>query len=282
MNGFCAGLLRTGFLVAVALGPGTSLAIGQAAKADVTPARPLTFDVISVKPNHSGATGESMRMNRDGFTATNIEVHDLLLQAFELQEDQQLAGDPKWTSSDRWDIEARIGAEDIDALAKMNFRDHLVMFQQIMVERFGLRFHHETRELSVYALVVAKNGTKMTASTLRPNDSAGIQGEPGVLSPGRGKETGRGTTMKFLAEDLSLQLGREVVDHTGLTGRYDFTLTWTPDNGASATGGSAPSGENQGPSLFTAVQEQLGLKLQPVKAPVDVVVIDHLEKPGEN
>ena len=86
--------------------------------------------------------------------------------------------------------------------------------------------------------------------------------------------------MEFLAEDLSDQLGRKVVDHTGLTGRYDFNLTWTPDD--TATEGSAASGAAPGPSLFTAVQEQLGLKLEPIRAPVDVVVIDHLEKPGEN
>jgi len=88
--------------------------------------------------------------------------------------------------------------------------------------------------------------------------------------------------MEFLAEDLSDVLGRKVVDETRLTGRYDFNLTWTPDDSAAATAGSAASGVAQGPSLFTAVQEQLGLKLEPVKAPVDVVVIDHLEKPAEN
>jgi uncharacterized protein (TIGR03435 family) len=241
----------------------------------------LAFDVISVKPNHSDTTRESMGMNRDGFAATNIQLHDLLLQAFELQEGQQLLGEPKWTTNDRWDIDARIGPEDIDALAKMNFRERLGMFQQIMVERFGLKVHHETRELRVYALVVAPGGPKMTPSKPRPDDPNGIPGDPGVLRATHGKETGIGTMMEFLAEDLSDALGRKVVDRTGLTGRYDFTLTWAPDD-AAAMGSSAASGTAQGPSLFTAVQEQLGLKLEPVKAPVDVVVIDRLEKPGEN
>lgn len=218
-----------------------------------------------------------MRMNPDGFTATNIQIHMLLMQAFQLQEDQELIGDPRWASNNRWDIDARIAAEDISTLKTLNFHQQLGMFQQILVERFALKFHHEMRELPVYELVVAKGGPKMTPSTLRPNDSAGIQGEPGVLTPSRGKETGRGTMMEFLARDLSLQLGRKVVDHTGLTGRYDFALTWTPDD-SSATA----SAESQAPSLFTAVQEQLGLKLQPVKTPIDVVVIDHLEKPADN
>jgi uncharacterized protein (TIGR03435 family) len=244
--------------------------------------KPLTFDVISVRPNHSGSADAWMRMNPDGFTATNIELHVLLLQAFQLQEDQQLVGEPKWTNGDRWDIDARIAAEEMATLGELNYHQRMQMFQEILTERFGLKLHHETREVPVYALVVAKGGPKMTVSKLGPNDTNGIQGDPGILNSARGKETGRGTMMEFLAEDLSDALGRKVVDKTGLTGRYDFTLTWTPDDSAAATGGSAASGATQGPSLFTAVQEQLGLKLEPVKAPVDVVVIDHLEKPAEN
>jgi uncharacterized protein (TIGR03435 family) len=156
------------------------------------------------------------------------------------------------------------------------------MFREILVERFGLKVHHETRTLPVYALVVAKGGPKMTASKPQPNDPDGMPGNPGVLNTSLGRETGRGALIEFLAEDLSDALGRKVVDKTGLTGRYDFTLTWAPDDDAAAMGSSASSGAPQGPSLFTAVQEQLGLKLEPVKAPVDVVVIDHLEKPSEN
>jgi len=267
--------------LAVAL-QATSPASGPQSDSAKTTARPLTFDVISVKPNHSGAARESLGMNRDGFTAANIQLHELLRFAFQLQEDQELLGEPKWTTSDRWDIEGRIAAEDIDALAKMNFHERLGMFQAILTERFGLKVHHETRELPVYELVVAKGGPKMTLSKPRPEDFNGVPGDPGVLNPSRGKETGRGTMMEFLAEDLSDVLGRKVVDETRLTGRYDFNLTWTPDDSAAATAGSAASGVAQGPSLFTAVQEQLGLKLEPVKAPVDVVVIDHLEKPAEN
>jgi uncharacterized protein (TIGR03435 family) len=243
--------------------------------------KPLTFDVISVKPNRTGAADAQMGMSPDGYTSTNIQLHDLLLQAFQLQE-QQLVGEPKWTTSDHWNIDARIAAEDMATLRELNYHQRLSMFQAILTERFGLRVHHETRTLPVYALVVAKGGPKMTPSKPRPDDPGGMQGDPGVLNASRGKERGRGAMMEFLAEDLSDELGRKVLDRTGLTGRYDFTLTWTPDDSAAATGGSAASGAAQGPSLFTAVQEQLGLKLEPVKAPVDVVVIDHLEKPSEN
>jgi uncharacterized protein (TIGR03435 family) len=275
------GLLSAAVLPVAAQQAATPAATPQSNAAQSAP-KTLTFDVISVRPNRSGEERESMGMNRDGFTATNIEVHDLLLRAFELGEEQQLLGEPKWTSSDRWDIDARIEPDEIAALAKMNFRDRLGMFHQILVERFGLKFHHETRELPVYALVVAPGGLKMKASPPRPEDVNGIPSDPGVLNSGHGKETGLGALMEFLAEDLSDALGRKVVDKTGLTGRYDFDLRWTPDDSAAATAGSAATGVAAGPSLFTAVQEQLGLKLEPVKAPVDVVVIDHLEKPSEN
>jgi uncharacterized protein (TIGR03435 family) len=284
-RGFCAGLLSAAFGagLVVALGLVAPLVFSQTTKVDAAPARPLTFDVISVKANRSSAPNADVGMNRDGFTATNIQLHELLLWAFQLQEDQQLVAEPKWTGSDRWDIQARVASEDIAALAKMTYRERLGMFQQIMVDRFGLKVHHETRVLPVYELVVAKGGPKMKLSpTRREDDPNGVPGDPGVLNPSRGREMGRGTMMEFLAEDLSDVLGRKVVDKTGLTRRYDFDLKWTPDDSAAVTGSSAGSGENQGPSLFTAVQEQLGLKLEPVKAPVDVVVIDHLEKPGEN
>ena len=151
--------------------------------------KPLTFDVISVKPNHSGSADAWMGMNRDGFTAANIDLHLLLLQAFELQEGDQLLGEPKWTTGDRWDIDARIAAEDIPALAKMTYHERNGMFREILVERFGLKVHHETRTLPVYALVVAKGGPKMTASKPQPNDPDGMPGNPGVLNTSLGKET---------------------------------------------------------------------------------------------
>jgi uncharacterized protein (TIGR03435 family) len=279
-GGLLAALVFSSIAMPFATAQQAATPAGAQSSAAPGSSKPLAFDVISVKPNRSGLPDAQMRMNPDGFTATNVQIRVLLMQAFQLQEDQQLTGDPKWASDDRWDIDARVAAEDMATLKTLNFHQQLAMFQAILTERFGLKAHHETRRLPVYALVVAPGGPKMTPATLRPNDAAGIEGEPGVLNPGRGKETGRGTMMEFLAIDLSDQLGRKVLDRTGLTGRYDFTLTWTPDD--TATEGSAASGAPQGPSIFTAVQEQLGLRLQPVKAPVDVVVIDRLQKPGEN
>lgn len=240
----------------------------------------LTFDVISVKPDNSGAVGASMGMNADGFTAKNVAVHNLLGQGFQVFKGE-LVGEPKWSESDRWDIEAKISAEDMKAFGKLTFDQRLRMFDQVLEQRFALKVHHETRVLPVYALVVAKSGVKMTPWKPGPNDPPMMEGSPGTLTGGKGKETGRGTTMRFLAEDLSEDLDQRIVDQTGLTGRYDFTLKWTPDDSAAAVN-PANAGTEAGPSLFTALEEQLGLKLVPVKAPIDVVVIDHIEKPAEN
>jgi uncharacterized protein (TIGR03435 family) len=272
-------------LAALAVGAaaqGTAVGAGMQGGVQQETGKPVSFEVISVKPSHSDSTRESMGMNRDGFTATNVQLHDLLLQAFELQERDELVGEPKWTTSDRWDIDARVGEAELDAVARMSFRERLGMFQEIMAERFGLKVRHETRELPVYALVVAKGGPKLKPSPRRPEDPDGIPGDPGVWNSDRGQETGRGTMTVFLAEGLSADIGRKVVDRTGLTGRYDFNLKWTPDDSAAAMAGSVAAGTAQGPSLFTAVEEQLGLKLEPVKAAVDVVVIDHLERPAGN
>ncbi len=249
-------------------------------RATTNPGTPkIGFDVISVKPNESGGAHSSMGMTADGFTMTNVElVHVLLGQSFRIF-DKELIGAPKWASSDRWDIEGKVSAQDVAAFNKMTFDQRIQMIQQILEERFALKVHHETRVLPVYALTVARTGAKMVASK---DQATSIEGSPGVLTAREGSETGRGTTMRFLAADLSDSLGRRVVDQTGLTGRYDFTLTWIPDNSAQAINGSSGSGEAPGPSLFTAFEEQLGLRLLPVKASVDVVVIDHIEKPSEN
>jgi len=240
----------------------------------------LTFDVISVKPNNGSSTNESMGMNADGFEATNVSVHELLGQGLKTFDDEMI-GMPKWADNDRWDIRAKISAEDMKAFGKLTFDQRLQMFQQVLEQRFALKTHHETRVLAVYALVVAKSGAKMTPWKPGPNDPPIMEGSPGNLNGGKGKEVGRGALVRFLAEDLSDELGRRVVDQTGLTGRYDFTLKWTPDNSAAATN-PANAGAETGPSIFTALEEQLGLKLVPVKAPIDVVVIDHIEKPAEN
>jgi uncharacterized protein (TIGR03435 family) len=154
---------------------------------------------------------------------------------------------------------------DIKAKAEGNAGDDLwPMVQTLLADRFQLKFHRETRELPIYALVVAKNGAKLHAVS-----AAGLG-----VGMGKGRFNGRGADMPTLASVLSNELGRLVFDRTGLSGFYDFTLTFEPDDTRAA--------DTAGPSLFTALQEQLGLRLEPQKGPVETLVIDHAEKPSAN
>ena len=140
--------------------------------------------------------------------------------------------------------------------------------------------HHETREEQIYELMIDKGGSKMKEAVNTANDSPkGIQGG------GKGELIGMAAPMALLAVVFSQQLGHSVIDKTGLNGKYDFTLKWTPDPSVGPPPAGAPGGpppDPNGPSLFTAVQEQLGLKLQSTRGPVDILLIDHVEKPSEN
>jgi uncharacterized protein (TIGR03435 family) len=277
---------------------GPNAASGAAADS----AKALAFDVISVKPADSSSMRGGIRLTADGFAMSNIRVDMLLNEGFQLGPNE-LIGEPDWAKSQGWDINAKVAGEDVAALSNMSFDDRRQMFVQVLAERFGLKYHTEHRELPVYALVVAKGGPKMTESKQEPDVKNVGKGGPGKLMGSLGHITAESTTTEFLANMLSRQVGHKVVDKTGLTGHYDFNLTWAPEQGGGGPdagekgmmrgpgggpggpGGTAPGGASDpgsGASVFTAVQEQLGLKLEPQKATVNVVVIDHLEKPSEN
>jgi uncharacterized protein (TIGR03435 family) len=152
------------------------------------------------------------------------------------------------------------------------------MLQSLLAERFKLVVHRETRQQQVYDLVIDKGGTKMKDSNVAPGQQQGLRG-------GRGEITGMAAPVPLLINFLSQQLGRSVIDKTGLTGKYDFALKWTPDPGAAAgpkAGDTAPPVDVSGPSIFTALQTDLGLKLQSGKGPVEMLVIDSVEKPDAN
>jgi uncharacterized protein (TIGR03435 family) len=252
--------------------------------------KPLTFDVISVKPDKSGG-GTMLQMTPDGFTMANMPIDTLLTQGFQVNPNQ-IVDEPGWAKTDKWDIQAKVAPEDVAALGKMSFDQRRAMFVRVLTDRFGLTVQHGTRELPVYALVVAKGGLKMMES--KPDPNAPPKGAPPKMRGDDGKISGQGVSMEFLASVLSRIVGRTVVDRTGLTTQYDFALHWTPEGGAAAVGpgagGSTSDGgatqpvsdAGSGESIFTAIPEQLGLKLEPAKAPVDVIVIGHLEKPTEN
>ena len=232
---------------------------------DNTP-KVLVWDVISVKPNKSLDPSAFMRMMPDGVELRNMTLHGIFLNAFEITAENQIVGYPSWVSTEHFDIQAKMDpatAARYQSLTGQQSTDqwHSLM-RQILEERFGMKFHREERELPVYNLVTAKQGLKLKESNSKKNGSRSV---------GPGRLTATRYSMSELAFSLSGTVDRMVIDKTGLTGEYDFELTWAPDNQPDA-----------GPSIFTALQEQLGLKLQTARAPIDVVVIDHLERPSAN
>jgi uncharacterized protein (TIGR03435 family) len=241
------------------------------------------FDVISVKPNKD-SNQTRMQFTPDGLRGIGVTVRFLLYEGYGGINHERVIGEPAWTSTDGFDVEAKVAPGDVATLARMTFEQRRTMFQSILADRFKLVVHHETRELPVYVLSVAKGGPKLKPSA--PDDSASRR--RGMMF-NRGKLTANDAQLPMLVSLLSRELGRTIVDKTGLTGDYDFTLEWTPDEAAGAGPPSAspaaapsPTPADSGPSIFTAIQEQLGLKLEAGKGPVDVVVIDQIERPSEN
>jgi uncharacterized protein (TIGR03435 family) len=243
------------------------------------------FEVATVKLNKSGVSGSHSSLDNDRFTATNVSLKNVMqYQAYGIPEPRILDG-PKWLNTERFDIQAKADSATLDALKPLRREDRQLqiqrMFQQLLADRFKLTVHWETRELPVYAMIVAKNGSHLQA-TKQTDDGASI-------STNNGELTARGVTMaeiaRALTQELSRELGRVVVDKTGVDGRYDITLRWTPESGAAPVSygaGDTASQPDAGPSIFTAFQEQLGLKLESTKGPVQVLVIDHVEMPSEN
>jgi bla regulator protein blaR1 len=259
------------------------------------------FEVASVKPMKSIPNNIFFRMTPGGgFSANGITAKFLLEEAYGVK-DEQVTGMPSWMDSERWDVEAKADEQTAAAFDKLppeqRRQQLMLMLQALLADRFNLKLTRETKELPVYVLAVAKNGPKLQESTYKPPEKSpdtprapGIGGgaQQGVFLSGRGQLTEQYGDMDMLANVLSRFAGRPVLNKTGLTGKYDFTLKWTPDEGTMPPGApkgspdDAPPPEPSGPSLFTAVQEQLGLKLEAQRAPMDVLVIQHVERPSEN
>jgi uncharacterized protein (TIGR03435 family) len=225
------------------------------------PPRPA-FEVASVKP--SAATGQAYRMGVEPagnrFSARNVPLRMLILWAYDAAE-WQVSGGPAWLDSERFDIDAK---PERPATREQT----MVLLQTLLAERFQLALHHESKEMPGYALVVEKGGAHLTPTQSELGFQQAVRrGPPGQV-------TFVNVGMPRLSWFLKTQVGREVFDQTGLAGNYDFKLDWIPDNLAQA--------DASGPSLFTAVREQLGLRLESRKGPVDFLVIDRAEKPAAN
>jgi uncharacterized protein (TIGR03435 family) len=235
-----------------------------------------TFEVATIKPSKPDAQGLGFRVQGRHFSTLNTNMSQILSFAYGVHP-KQIVGAPAWFETDKFDISAQ---PDIDG--QPNDRQLKSMVQKLIAERFKLTFHHEKKELSVYTLTVAKTGPKMTKS--EATDSNGL---PGLFFRGLGKLSVRNATMVDFSQLMqSAVLDRPVVDQTDLPGRWDFQLKWTPDDsqfhGMGANVPPPTDAADAPPDLFTAIQAQIGLKLEPTKAAADVLVIDHVEKPSDN
>ncbi len=224
-------------------------------------AQPPSFEVVSVKPNNSGSGRSSESTGPGLLTATNITINSLIQQAFGVRA-FQISGGPGWLTSENYDIAAKTGTSK--DLSELELRPYI---QALLADRFRFRYHRETKEMQVYSLVVARGGAKL------PVDSGEGDATTNVTN-GAGKSTVQSTrsSMAHLASLLGARLDRVVNDNTGLTEKYRIQLEWAPN----------PAPESAEPSLFTALQEQLGLRLEATKGPVEIIVIDGVEKPSEN
>jgi uncharacterized protein (TIGR03435 family) len=231
------------------------------------------FEVAAIRPNRSNDLVRSFWFTPDGVYIKGFPLHAILHTAFlGLHEygDDRIIGEPTWVRSERYDIQAKVDEADAVRWRKLATEQQRIALQTLIGERFNLRYHRAARMSSVYVLSIAKGVPRLKVAKL----AAASQG-PHMFAPLEpGNMQSHSTYMWQLVEELANQLNCIVRDETGLEGTYDYTLEWTPDDQAHA--------ESSGPSLFIALKEQLGLKLEMQKRPVDVVIIDHIERPSPN
>ena len=238
------------------------------------PGPQLSYDVITIKPNDSGTDGTSTSMGDSSFQAKNVPIKRLLVRAYGIRQDQ-ISGLPDWTDSARFDINAKIVDPDMAALRTLTPDQRRGFIVALLRDRFQLKVHFETKTLPVYELLVTKDGPKFHASAPTEEQSMGTNSGSGGT-----EMKANAVTMANVAALLTNQSDRTVLDRTGLTGKYDLLLKWTDDRPAGAADNGAAADDI--PGLFTALQEQLGLRLQPGKGPVETLVVDHVERPAEN
>jgi uncharacterized protein (TIGR03435 family) len=276
----CRGRLLLLAVLCMAIARSGALAQDKAAAASADAKAPV-YDVVAIKPNKSGSGRTSISVNDDGYAAENVSLKHLLSDAYDVKQ-YLVSGLTGWASSDRFDVNAKIVDMDADALKKLTDKQRRAMLQQLLADRFQLKVHLQTEVLPIYEMVVAKGGAKITAVEPVGADPEADKNKE-FKGMGRGSMnvhntvlTAHDVPLSSLAYQLSGSLSRTVVDKTGLAGNYDLSLTWSPDDG------SAAASDSSAPSLFTALQEQLGLRLQPAKGPVETLVVDHVEMPSEN
>jgi uncharacterized protein (TIGR03435 family) len=234
------------------------------------------FDVVTVKPTDPSVQGKGFTVRGRHVMTINTNLSDLISFAYGLHA-KQILNAPAWFTTDSFDID---GVPDVEG--RPSAQQMRILIQYALTDRFRLTFHHDKKELSVYALEIGKGGPKLTETIHQPSDPRNF------LFRKLGALMVTNSTMQDFCNGMQgAVMDKPVVDHTGLTARYDFNLNWTPDESQFSGMGvkvTPPTTEdpNAPPALSTAMQEQLGLKLEAVKAPTDVIVIDHTEKPSAN
>ena len=244
-----------------------------------------TFDVVSIRLSKADARGGSARSTVDGDSYVNQSLEGLIGPAYGVEPDQ-VYGLPGWVKSNRYDMQFKVAEEDLPAYRKLRRAQEMRMLQEVLEDRLKLQAHTGTKEVPMYQLVVAKGGPRLHEA--RPGDTYpdGLKMPDGTPMGGSGATMGRGyfigqqTTVAGLLNSLKGATGRNVLDKTGLTGKYDISLHWTPDQLAIADDTAPPDASPL--SIFKALEEQLGLKLEPTKGLTKTLHIDHIEPPTEN
>lgn len=269
--------LRSGFLLTAVFATLSAAAFCQTAPpAPAQEAAPISqnaaaktvaYEAVTIKPDDNG--NGFFKLTPDSFSMGGMPAWVLIRSAYGVLLEDQVVGLPGWARSDRIAVQAKMDADTAATLDKLppleRWKRMQVMLQAMLADRFALKAHRESRNLPIYVLTVATGGPKMKKTA--------ADGLGGNASYASGKVTAREISLEALAANLSFAVGRPIVNKTGLEGGYDFALDYAPE-GADAS--------DPRPSLFTALEEQLGLKLVPSKGLVDVIVIDHIERPSEN
>ena len=237
---------------------------GGAAAAGADAASPA-YDVVSIKPDKSGSGHSSIDSSNYRYTATNVSLRRMLEDAYGVKEDL-ISGMPKAVNDARFDVMAKAVDPDLKVLSKLTREQYRAMLRPFLMDRFQVKVHTEIKQMPVYEMVVVKGGPKFTEAAESSKEHSGTYINNREL-------TAYSISMTTLANSLYNQVQRTVIDKTGLTGKYDVALKWSPEDSADPASDAAPP-------IFTALREQLGLKLQPATRPVEVLVVDHAEMPS--
>ena len=268
-----------------------ALPLAHAQNAGFTPrpdaAQIPSYDLVSIHKTPDSTTGISENEDPDGLSITGFTLRALIAGAYGFSlgalNKQQLPGAPPWADTQRFDVKAKVDADDVPKLKELSKAEtmmvavrqivsrtptyRMLMLQRLLEDRFKLKMHYEQKVMPLYEMTLAKGGVRMKVA--HPADP-----ENGTISMSSGMLSGQNAPMPFIPIIFAMVLERPVEDKTDTPGNYDFEMHWTPTEGTEPT--------DAGPSIFTAAEEQLGLKLHPSKGPVWIIVVDHAEMPSEN